>query len=104
MGGAPRKKIGILQPVYLPWLGYFEQMALTDLFVHFDTVQHTRRDWRNRNRIVMGEAQGCRIALAPGNGGGSFIEYARRQWYSRRLSLHGGMVPAKRDFNLPLSR
>lgn len=54
MGGAPRKKIGILQPVYLPWLGYFEQMALTDLFVHFDTVQHTRRDWRNRNRIVMG--------------------------------------------------
>ncbi len=52
-----KKKIGILQPVYLPWIGYFEQMALTDLFVHYDTVQHTRRDWRNRNRIVMGGAE-----------------------------------------------
>lgn len=46
-----RKIIGILQPVYLPWLGYFEQMACSDLFVFMDDVQYTRRDWRNRNRI-----------------------------------------------------
>ena len=47
------KTIAILQPGYLPWLGYFEQMALADLFVYFDNVQFTRKDWRSRNRIVM---------------------------------------------------
>ena len=43
--------IGILQPCYLPWLGYFEQMARVDHFVFLDDVQYTRQDWRNRNRI-----------------------------------------------------
>lgn len=43
--------ISIIQPVYLPWLGYFEQMALADVFVAMDDVQYTPRDWRNRNRI-----------------------------------------------------
>lgn len=47
---APRV-IAILQPVYLPWLGYFEQMAYADLFVVLDDVQYTRHDWRNRNRV-----------------------------------------------------
>lgn len=46
-----KKAIGILQPVYLPWLGYFEQMACVDQFIFMDDVQYTRRDWRNRNRI-----------------------------------------------------
>ncbi|HPQ38841.1 MAG TPA: WbqC family protein [bacterium] len=41
----------ILQPGYLPWLGFFNQMALSDVFVFFDDVQYDRRGWRNRNRI-----------------------------------------------------
>lgn len=43
--------ISIIQPVYMPWLGYFEQMAYADHFVFLDDVQYTRHDWRNRNRI-----------------------------------------------------
>lgn len=43
--------IAILQPGYLPWLGFFEQMLLTDHFVYLDDVQYTKKDWRNRNRI-----------------------------------------------------
>ncbi len=46
-----RKRIAVLQPGYLPWLGYFDQLARVDLFVHYDDVQYTRRDWRNRNRV-----------------------------------------------------
>lgn len=46
-----KKSIAIIQPVYLPWLGYFEQMALCDEFMFLDDVQYTERDWRNRNRI-----------------------------------------------------
>ncbi|MBO6797761.1 WbqC family protein [Maricaulis sp.] len=45
------KSIGILQPVYLPWLGYFEQIARVDEFVFQDDAQYTKADWRNRNRI-----------------------------------------------------
>ncbi|MDQ7018976.1 MAG: WbqC family protein [Robiginitomaculum sp.] len=43
--------LAIMQPVYLPWLGYFEQMALCDHFIFLDDVQYTKQDWRNRNRI-----------------------------------------------------
>lgn len=44
-------KIGILQPGYLPWLGFFEQMYRTDVFVIYDDVQYDKNGWRNRNRI-----------------------------------------------------
>ncbi len=44
-------KIAILQPSYIPWIGYFDQMARVDRFVFLDDVQFTRRDWRNRNKI-----------------------------------------------------
>lgn len=43
--------IGILQPGYLPWLGFFEQMYRADLFVIYDDVQYDKEGWRNRNRI-----------------------------------------------------
>ena len=43
--------VGILQPSYIPWLGFFEQMARVDLFVLYDDVQYDKQGWRNRNRI-----------------------------------------------------
>jgi hypothetical protein len=43
--------IGILQPGYLPWLGFFEQMYRSDVFVLYDDVQYDKEGWRNRNRI-----------------------------------------------------
>lgn len=43
--------IGILQPGYLPWLGFFEQMYKSDVFVIYDDVQYDKEGWRNRNRI-----------------------------------------------------
>jgi hypothetical protein len=45
------RRIGILQPVYLPWLGYFEQIHRSDVFVFYDDVQYDKNGWRNRNRI-----------------------------------------------------
>lgn len=44
-------KIGILQPGYLPWLGFFEQVYRSDTFVLYDDVQFDKNSWRNRNRI-----------------------------------------------------
>ena len=48
---AELKTIGILQPSYLPWLGYFEQIYKSDIFVFYDDVQYEKGSWRNRNRI-----------------------------------------------------
>jgi hypothetical protein len=45
------KKVVILQPGYLPWLGFFDQMLRADVFVLLEDVQYTVRDWRSRNRI-----------------------------------------------------
>ena len=41
----------ILQPGYLPWLGFFDQMRRSDVFVYYDDVQFDKHGWRNRNRI-----------------------------------------------------
>jgi hypothetical protein len=43
--------IAIIQPCFVPWLGYFEQMAIADIFVYFDDVQYTKKDWRNSNQL-----------------------------------------------------
>ncbi len=50
------KTIAILQPSYLPWLGYFDQIARSDLFVLYDDVAYDKHGWRNRNRIKGGDA------------------------------------------------
>jgi len=45
------KRIAIVQPIYLPWLGYFDMMRSVDTFVLYDHVQFARRSWQQRNRI-----------------------------------------------------
>lgn len=45
------KTIAVLQPSYLPWIGYFDQIIRSDIFVYLDDVLYTKNDWRNRNRI-----------------------------------------------------
>jgi hypothetical protein len=47
-----RPTIAILQPNYIPWLGNFDLIAQSDVWVWYDDVQYTRRDWRNRNRVA----------------------------------------------------
>jgi hypothetical protein len=41
----------VLQPGYLPWLGYFDLMRKADVFVHYDDVPFDKQGWRNRNRV-----------------------------------------------------
>ncbi|MDP8219932.1 MAG: WbqC family protein [Candidatus Stygibacter frigidus] len=44
-------RVAIIQSNYLPWKGYFHIIQSVDYFVFLDSVQYTRRDWRNRNLI-----------------------------------------------------
>jgi len=48
---ATSRRVAIVQSSYIPWKGYFDLIASVDEFVLYDSVQFTKRDWRNRNRI-----------------------------------------------------
>ncbi|MBD3427000.1 MAG: hypothetical protein GF409_07230 [Candidatus Omnitrophica bacterium] len=43
--------VAIHQPQYLPWLGYFDKMDQSDVFVLLDDVQYKKNEWQNRNKI-----------------------------------------------------
>jgi hypothetical protein len=43
--------VGIHQPMYLPWLGYFERIARCDAFVLLDDAAYSRNYFINRNKI-----------------------------------------------------
>ncbi len=44
-------KIAIMQPTFIPWIGYFALINHVDLFVFLDHVQFDKRSWQQRNKI-----------------------------------------------------
>lgn len=44
--------LGLMQPYFFPYLGYFELIDRVDQWIAFDTAQYIRRGWVNRNRIL----------------------------------------------------
>lgn len=44
-------RVAIMQPTYMPWIGYFAMIDEVDLFVFLDHVQLNKRSWQTRNRI-----------------------------------------------------
>ena len=44
-------QVAIHQPCFLPWLGYLDRMANSDLFILLDHVQFERRNYQNRTQI-----------------------------------------------------
>ena len=57
-------RLGIMQPYFFPYLGYFELIFRTDRWVVFDTVQYIRHGWVNRNRILHPKT-GWQYVIAP---------------------------------------
>jgi hypothetical protein len=47
-----KKTAVIMQPTYLPWIGYFDLMDQADVFVFLDNAQLSTKSWHVRNRIV----------------------------------------------------
>lgn len=48
-GRAPR--VALMQPTFLPWVGYFALLEAADLFVFLDDFQFVRRSFHQRNRL-----------------------------------------------------
>ncbi|MDH6309748.1 hypothetical protein M2451_002068 [Dysgonomonas sp. PFB1-18] len=45
-------KLGIMQPYFLPYIGYFQLLNAVDKYVIYDNIQYTKKGWINRNRIL----------------------------------------------------
>lgn len=45
-------KIGIMQPYFFPYVGYFSLISYVDKFIFFDTPQYINHGWVNRNRVL----------------------------------------------------
>lgn len=45
------KKIAIMQPYFIPYIGYFQLINSVDEFVIYDNIKYTKKGWINRNRI-----------------------------------------------------
>jgi len=43
--------VSIHQPNFLPWLGFFDKVARSDIFILLDDVQFEKNGWQNRNLI-----------------------------------------------------
>jgi WbqC-like protein family len=48
-------RAAIMQPAYLPWIGYFDLMDQVDEFVLLDSVAFSHQSWQHRNRIRTAE-------------------------------------------------
>lgn len=82
------KTLVVLQPGYLPWLGFFDQLDRSDVFVYYDDVQFDKEGWRNRNRIK--SQSGATWLTVPVLHGGRFgqkikdVEIDNRQPWARK--------------------
>lgn len=57
------KKVAIMQPTYLPWVGYFALMSRVNVFVLLNNVQFARRSWQQRNQIK--SIKGSKLLTVP---------------------------------------
>jgi hypothetical protein len=49
------KIVAVHQPNFFPWLGYFDKIARSDIFVFFDNVQFPKKggSWSNRVKLLI---------------------------------------------------
>jgi hypothetical protein len=63
-------KIGIMQPYFLPYIGYFQLINAVDKYVIYDDVNFIKGGWINRNRILFNG--GTLMINVPMQGASSF--------------------------------
>lgn len=51
MGNSNVKRVAIMQPYFLPYIGYFQLICASDVFVFYDDVHFIKKGWLRRNRI-----------------------------------------------------
>jgi len=62
-------KVAMMQPTFMPWLGFFELAAVSERFVLLDDFQFSRQSHHQRNRLF----------LSPGSPGLCVVPVARQE-------------------------
>ncbi len=58
-------KLGIMQPYFFPYIGYWQLINLVDKYVIYDDVNYIKGGWINRNKILInGEATFLNLYLS----------------------------------------
>lgn len=68
--------VASLQPAYLPWLGFFEQIYRADVFILYDDILYNHRTWRNKNHIKTSAGK-FRLTVPVAHKHGQMIKDAR---------------------------
>ena len=50
-------KLGIMQPYFFPYLGYWQLINAVDKYVVYDDVTYIKGGWINRNNILLNNSK-----------------------------------------------
>lgn len=70
-------KLAIMQPYFMPYIGYFQLIAAVDQFIVYDNIKYTKKGWINRNRILQ-SGQDAIFSL-PLKGGSDSLDVSERE-------------------------
>lgn len=61
-------KLAIMQPYFMPYIGYFQLIKAVDKFIIYDDVTYIKQGWINRNQLLInGEAKKFTIPISNGS-------------------------------------
>lgn len=80
--------LAIMQPYFLPYIGYWQLIAAVDTFVIYDNIKFTKKGWINRNRLLRnGEAVTFSLPVAAGSDHLDVVERSLAPSHDRRKLL-----------------
>ena len=106
-------KLGILQPYFMPYIGYFQLMKAVDKYVVYDDVNYIKGGWANRNHILInGEKEMFTVTLQKASQNKLFNEIVigddfkklmktLQMNYSRAINFDQTMVLMERIISFP---
>jgi hypothetical protein len=81
-------KLAIMQPYFLPYIGYWQLINAVDVFVIYDNIQYTKKGWINRNRFLQNGTDA--LFTLPLKKGSDFLDVRERGFsdaFDRRKML-----------------
>ena len=106
-------KLGIMQPYFMPYIGYFQLMKAVDKYVVYDDVNYIKGGWVNRNHILInGEKKMFTVTLQKASQNKLFNEIVigddfkklmktLQMNYSRAINFDQTMVLMERIISFP---
>ena len=66
-------KLGIMQPYFFPYIGYYQTIKAVDKFLLYGNVSYIKQGWVNRNRIALKDAGEMKIIVPVKNGNSNHL-------------------------------